>query len=422
MNHPQRYATRLFAQTIVLLALWALAALLTALKFLAPDDPLATAFGYAQAAPLTDALLTLAVFSGLLGAGLWMCAEYPPTDARLLRVGSALWAALVILAPLTGLFGLLEARAIVLPPLLALLLLLGLALLVAGVVRRARHAPLIQAWAVGMTLAGAGVAVSLIAPADPLHDAALGALAQGLLTGVGLPLAAVAVAFWLMHRFSNVTLGWAERGAFSAGGMVALAGALVSLPAALPAGAPEWVGTVGRVTLFAAPLLVAVFAAHAYRALTDRNASRTLTAQWVSLAVILFLLAFGLLGAAQALPGVRVLSSGTRLSDVQHTLMLFAAAAVVLGMVNQAGAEARGGAKITGFIPFWLVTFGLLGGGLALAAAGVVQVVVERQLSVGYLDTQTLLTPLYGGWAFGTGALALGLWIYTLSAVLRRPR
>ena len=422
MNQPQRYAIRFFGQTIVLLALWALAALLTALKFLAPDDPLATAFGYAQAAPLTDALLTLAVLGGLLGAGLWMCAEYPPANARLLRVGSALWTALVILVPLAGLFGLLQARAIVLPPLLAILLLLALVLSVLGVVRRARHAPLIQAWAVGMCLAGAGVAVSLIAPADPLQDAALGALAQGLLTGVGLPLAAVAVAFWLMHRFSNVTLGWAERGAFSAGGMVALAGALVSLPAALPAGAPEWVGTVGRVTLFAAPLLVAVFAAHSYRALTDRNASRTLAAQWVSLAVILFLLAFGLLGGAQALPGVRVLSSGTRLSDVQHTLMLFAVAAVVLGMVNQAGAEARGGLKITGFIPFWLVTFGLLGGGLALAAAGVVQVVVERQLSVGYLDTQTLLTPLYGGWAFGTGALALGLWIYTLSAVLRRPR
>jgi hypothetical protein len=42
-------------------------------------------------------------------------------------------------------------------------------------------------------------------------------------------------------------------------------------------------------------------------------------------------------------------------------------------------------------------------------------------LSVGYLDTQTLLVPLYSGWFVGLVVLALGIGLYTLIFWLRRP-
>jgi nitric oxide reductase subunit B len=72
-------------------------------------------------------------------------------------------------------------------------------------------------------------------------------------------------------------------------------------------------------------------------------------------------------------------------------------------------------------MPFWLVAFGIVGGGLALGGAGAVQVYLERILSLGYLETQTLLIPLYVGWVLGGLALALGVLVYALGFWKRRP-
>jgi hypothetical protein len=76
---------------------------------------------------------------------------------------------------------------------------------------------------------------------------------------------------------------------------------------------------------------------------------------------------------------------------------------------------------VTGLMPFWLVAFGIIGGGLALGGAGLVQVYMERISGVGYLDTQTMLTPLYALWVIGLLAMALGIGIYALGFWARRP-
>ena len=171
------------------------------------------------------------------------------------------------------------------------------------------------------------------------------------------------------------------------------------------------------------PLLVLIFAAHSYRALSDRNPTHTLAAHWYALSLLLFLLGMGLLGAVQAAPDVTIWTIGTRLSDLQSTLILLAVVAMTLGVINQATAELRGqNRRVTGLMPFWLVAFGIIGSGLALGLAGVMQTFLERKLSVGYLDTQTLLIPLYSGWVVGLGALALGVLVYGLIFWLRRPR
>jgi len=56
-----------------------------------------------------------------------------------------------------------------------------------------------------------------------------------------------------------------------------------------------------------------------------------------------------------------------------------------------------------------------------LAAAGVVQVYLERLLSIGYLDTQALLVPLYIGWIMGMIVLLLGIVLYALGFWSHRP-
>jgi nitric oxide reductase large subunit len=177
-------------------------------------------------------------------------------------------------------------------------------------------------------------------------------------------------------------------GVYTVGGMLALAGALISLPPLYPLGAS---GALGAVAVYFAPLACLIFAAHSYRGLSDRNPTLTLAAHWYGLAVLLILLGVGVLGGLQAAPGISQWTLGTRLTDLQITLTSFAVVAVVLGVINQATAEIRGrNSRVTGLAPFWLVAFGVVGGGLALGGAGLVQVYLERISGSGYLETHLL--------------------------------
>jgi hypothetical protein len=51
----------------------------------------------------------------------------------------------------------------------------------------------------------------------------------------------------------------------------------------------------------------------------------------------------------------------------------------------------------------------------------VAQTYLERILSIGYLETQTLITPLYALWVVGWLSVAVGIGIYTLGFWARRP-
>ena len=69
-----------------------------------------------------------------------------------------------------------------------------------------------------------------------------------------------------------------------------------------------------------------------------------------------------------------------------------------------------------------MAAFGIIGGAIALGGAGLVQVYLERLLGIGYLETQTLLIPLYSFWLIGLLSLSLGVGIYALTFWLRRPQ
>jgi nitric oxide reductase subunit B len=250
----------------------------------------------------------------------------------------------------------------------------------------------------------------------------LRALAIGVSLYIAYPVASVALAFWLMHRFSNITPRWAEMGVNTVAGLVALAGALLTLPMLYTLTDSDIVKLLGSVGVVVIPAAYLIFAAHSYRAFSDRNTNVTLSAQWLALSVLLFVIGAGILGGIGALPGIQEFTTGTQLSDLQMILIRWAVVAVLFGMFNQATAEMRGqNRRVTGLVPFWLVTFGLLGSSAALAAAGVVQVYLERLLSVGYLETQTLMIPLYTLWFIGLLLVGFGILAYALGFWARRP-
>jgi nitric oxide reductase subunit B len=418
-TRTEKIAYHLFAQVVVLLMLYSAAALLSAVKFL-PTDPLARSLPFHHAAALADALLHLAVLTGLLGGGVY-AAAHTRADRRLvneplLHTAASLWTGLLALTFAAGLLGSLVTDTLLLDVLRVVVIVIVVGVVTASV---DAYKPVVLVWSIGLWLSAACTFIVLRTTTDYLHDAALRALMGGLNQNVAYVLATVALGYWLMHRFSNVTLSWVEPSLLSAAGLLALAGTLLTLASLYPLDTEGWPGTLAAVS---APAIYLVFAAHSYRALSDRNPTATLAAHWYALGLVLFLSGPGLLGGVLALPAVRQWTAGTRLAGLQATLTLFACLAVVMGVINQVAAELHGvNGRVTGLMPFWLVAFGTIGGASALAGAGVGQVYMERVLGVGYLETQALLVPLYAGWIFGLVVAALGVALYALGFWYRRP-
>ena len=414
-----RVALRFFLHTLVLLILYALVSLIAALKFL-PGDLTQTSLPFNQVSAFAAALLDLAVLGGLLGGGIYAAVQsgVPPDasqrsgSSRSLNAAVWIYGLLSILTVVAGLLALLIALAVPLALLKIAVILLVLAELAPAL--RPASAVLVV-WAIGLLLSAVCTLLGLFSPDDFVLASILHALASGVNTHVAHLLAAVALAFWLMPRFSHVTPALADASLWTVAGLLALAGALVAVT-----NLGLDLGMLRPLAAVVVPLLYLIFAAHSYRAFAARNTTATLAAHWTALGILL-LLGGGLLASPQI--AARAWVAGTRLSDLRAALALLALVAILLGVINQAGAEMRReNRRVTGLAPFWVVTFGTLGGGLALAGAGLVQVYLERVLSVGYLDTQALLAPLYGLWVGGQGLSALGVVIYALVFWLRRPR
>ncbi len=428
MTRTQQIAYAFFAQTVILLVLYAAVTLLGAVKFLG-NDPLAASLPYHQVGALSNVLLHLAAVSGLLAGGIYVVAQwtndriYGPRlrHERLLGYTFALWTGVLILAFFAGVLGLLEGRHLLeLPPVLDIAQVIVVVLVIVNVARSiSEWTPFALVWASGMALSIVCRVIGLIPTTDFVVDRLLRALAVGVNLNVAYGLAAVALGYWLMHRFSDVPQGWADSSLYTVAGLLSLAGMLVSLAGFYPLGGFT---VLGNFAVIVVPVLYLIYAAHSYRALSSRNPTVTLAAHWYALGLLLFLLGPGMLGGLQAAPGIHQWTAGTRLSNLQATLTALAVIAVVLGVINQAAAELRGqNRRITGLAPFWLVAFGIVGGGAALGGAGLAQTYLERIIGVSYLETQTLIAPLYALWVLGWLSVALGVGIYALAFWARRP-
>ena len=417
ITNSKAISYKLFGQVVLMFLVYSALALLSALKFL-PNDLLAQTLSYAQVSGFTHIMLNLMILTGLLAGGIYVIScqrrsEMLANEA-LLSVNYRAWTVLMIAAFLAGLSGQIEGRHLLeLPVLLDISKVVLLVLFLYNIgISITQWSPFAIVWMIGMSLSVVCTVIGLIPQGDYVQDRILRSLAVNININVAYVLAAIALGFWLITRFSNVVQAWADEGIYTIAGLVSLAGGLVSIAPLYAFGASN---IFGNIIVFLVPMLYLIYCGHSYRALKDRNPILTLSAHWYTLSVLLWLIGIGVIGALQSSPGIQQWTQGTRLTDLQYTLTALATLSMILGVINQGAAELRAqNQRVTGYMPFWFVGFGIIGGAVALGAAGIVQVYLERILSVGYLETQELLVPLYLFWIVGLFSVAIGAGIYAL--------
>ncbi|QPC82830.1 hypothetical protein G4Y79_00190 [Phototrophicus methaneseepsis] len=264
---------------------------------------------------------------------------------------------------------------------------------------------MLQIWALGLLIVVVSTLAMLIMP--PAAQAML----QTLRLYVGYLLAGLAIAFWLMTRFSNVVYAWALRGLRSTAVMLSAAGLLLSIAPMQP---------LNILLIIGVPLAYMIFAAHSYRALSDPNPAKTLAAHWLALGVLL--LGIGaVLATMLSLSSVQPYLTGTPWRDLQYEMMTMGLLAWVLSLLNQGVAELRAhNRRVTGFIPLWMLSASIFGGGFVLALISVVMSYGLYVFGFSAAEIQPTLVPLYLLWVGSKLVITLGLSIYSLQFYARR--
>ncbi|MCU0513479.1 MAG: hypothetical protein MUE40_13035 [Anaerolineae bacterium] len=408
LTTTRRLIYRLGGLTVALAVLHTILALLAAVAWLLPDVVTAQTLAH-----LSADWLMLALFSGWLLAGLYL-AQDRRSAARLrdepaLRGLVAAWSVAALLLP--------PARLLLPLPPLALLPAVAALLCVALVFRSLDADSLLRArprpprpeegtaratWTIALRLWAAGLLLAAL-----LYPAA----GRAALIAGGLPVS-VALLFWLMPRYSQVSAAWCATGALAQGSLLTLAGGLALL-------AP--VGEVAGGLLWAVVLPPVMLLAHLYRACTRHQPVYTLAAHYSVLAGVLWLAALSVLGGPLLFPGIAALAGPAGLAAAQHNLILGGLLATVLAVLNQMAAELRGeNRRVTGLLPFWLISSGMLFGGLAQAAAALVALYLDGLLRLEAGRSAALQLPLAALASLPAALLAAGLVLYALGWRARR--
>ncbi|MCC6612518.1 MAG: hypothetical protein IT320_03510 [Anaerolineae bacterium] len=378
----RQLANRLFAQMTILLVLYGAAALFAAVKFL-PGDALAVSLPYNQIVGVRNVLLDLAIWTGLLAGGLTLLSEAAGSArSPLLTWVYRGWTALLVLSLLAAILDLLEGRYLLeLPVILDLVLIVLAALALAGTVEVARTTTG-SVWWLGMALAIVCVIAGMIPPANPAQDRVLRALAVGAKFHIAYAVAGSAIAIAVLSKLRPRTS--------------------LALPAGLAvAGALAAISPLAAVGEGSAGLLLGLIGAAAYPFFVVIALRGARAPGWITLGLGM-IAAGGVLSTAAAIPQVGATMAGTGLSE----LVIFLTA---LGVVLLAwAASPPSGAALV-----W-VAVGAVVSGVAALLAGIVQVYVERVLTVGFLDTQMALAPLFVIWIVGLAVLAAGLGLAAL--------
>ena len=380
-------------QTVLLLLLYAVGFLLAAL-FEHPMHPLPP-LTESPIRAFTAALLKLTILTGFVTAGIAMQSSRPPP--KLLITLRRAWTALVVVTALLSPFEvnwLLDSAMIVL-----LLAWLGLSL--AG-----RTSAFVRVWQVGILLTALSLAAGHLAGRE--WAAVIGRFQLHAAYG----LCGVSVFFWLMTRWSRASSEWARDGVRITAVLLVAAGGIISLA---PAGLSSIV--IGIATLLI-PLCHLILAGHSCRVLRARGADASLSPHWMALATLYWLIGGGFLGAF----GIYLRSDGY-LADAQQGLIGWVMLAIVLGFVNGCAAELRGdNRRVTGYVPFWLIGFGVGLATVAQICRGAVELYLREIFALDAASIAGLLLPLTLIWLICLLAVAAGILIYALGFWARRPQ
>ncbi len=386
---------------IVLLLVFYGAAFLLSAVFQLPAHPLGDLLNQATVNRFAARCFQLLVLSGFLAAGLSMGFERLSERATGWLQGG--WIAIVALSLIASPSA---------PPsftdfLAALFLLVVLALSVTN----GESTACTCVWQLGVLL----ICLSFLAPylATDQWKPILSLFQLHVAYGV----CAVSMIFWLMTRFSNVESQWISYGVKVVAALVLFAGSLISI-------AP--LSLTPLISISASPLILltyTILAGHCYRALSDRNANASLAPQWIALATLFWLIVGGFMGVISVHAGINDAMRDTALSRAQDWLTGWVLLSVICAFVNASASELRGeNRRVTGFVPLWLIAFGVGLSSIVQGCAGVLEIYLRDVFDQDQSAITELLQPLSVLWILCLSAVIIGIVIYALGYGARRPK
>lgn len=177
------------------------------------------------------------------------------------------------------------------------------------------------------------------------------------------------------------------------------------------------------------PLLVMVFDALLRFERQQRGAlhPNRLAHLWIVGSVILHFFGAGVWGFIQTLPQVNRWTHGTQMTAAHGHIAFYGAyAMLVIGMIYYALPRLKFQSddfdQRRGTWAFWLMTLGVIGMVLALTAAGIVQVYMERIAGLPFMEVQSYLGLFYAVRFWSGVAVVLGLVLFVLDVLALKPR
>lgn len=257
-----------------------------------------------------------------------------------------------------------------------------------------------------------GALLFLVAGWAGVHLLSIAMNVPHIVSFAGLPLFSLLLMYEFMPRFSVVPDVWMKSSLRVTVGLLVITAWMISMVITAPFAA------------VIAPVCLLIIAAHLYHALSNGNGSRTLIVPWLTLAVIVWI-GVGVFSGVFIIDAL-LLAAEERSAPFFYPLlanwMRWAALAVILGVGNQVVADLRGeNRRITGWSAYWLVTFGVIVGGLVQLGAGLVQAyLIYAGIEAG--QAAVLVSPLITLARLWQFAIPLGLIIYLVQLFIRRPK
>lgn len=433
----QAVAYPYFAVALLLFGLQVAFGLLAAAKFLGPD-PLIDVLPFDRVKAIHTNLLIVWVLTGFMGAAYYLVPEESATELwspRLAYVALGVWVLMGLTAVIGYAFGWTEGNKLLEQPFPLKLVIVAVMLMFLGnlimTIRQTGRWTTTEA----VLVAGLILTAVLYLPALLTWDNYTVSIFYRWWTvhlwveGVWEMVQGGLLAY-LLIRLSGVDREVLEKWLYVIVGLTFISGILGTAHHYYWVGVPQYWLPIGGLFSALEPLVFLGMAMYAYFAMRRSGMAHPnrLALHWTIGSAIFSALGAGLLGLAHTWPAVNRWTHGTLITSMHgHSAFFGAYAMIVLAMITYAlpyftGREESSLERPLGLWAFWLMVGGMFGMTMALAAAGIGQVYLERIIGLGFLETQRKIQ-VHFLMLIGTGLLfALGTALFLWDFFVLSPR